>query len=142
MWTKLAAEMNGRYIAGSFTKNDKVEVDHENWTLTLDTYTVSTGKSSTTYTRMRAPFVNLTGFRFSVSRKNIFSGIGKAFGMQDIEVGDPPFDHDFIIKANEEARMRRLLWVETIRDLLSKQRSIQFSVKDDEGFFVTSFPEG
>ena len=51
---------------------------------------------------MRAPYMNLERFRFSVYRKTVFSGIGKLFGMQDIEIGDPPFDDSFIVKATDE----------------------------------------
>jgi hypothetical protein len=76
---------------------------------TLDTYAVSTGKVTIVFTRMRAPFVNPSGFRFRVYRKSIFSGLGKFFGMQDIEVNDPPFDHDFIVQGTDESRVRQLL---------------------------------
>ena len=88
IWRKLAGELEGRYVDGGFWKGDKVEVEHQDWTLTLDTYTVSTGKVTVVFTRMRAPFVNPGGFRFVVYRKSVFSGIGKFFGMQDIEIGD------------------------------------------------------
>ena len=52
------------------------------------TYTVSTGKTTIVFTRMRAPYVNPNSFRFTIYRKGFFSGIGKFFGMQDIEIGD------------------------------------------------------
>jgi len=119
-----------------------VEVEHGGWTLTLDTYVVSTGKVILTFTRMRAPYANPDGFRFTVYRKSIFSGLGKLLGMQDIEIGDPPFDEGFIVKATDEPAVRMLLANATIRDLLSKQKDIQLVVKDDEGWFGTKFPEG
>lgn len=34
--------------------------------VTLDTYVVSTGKSTVTYTRMRPPYVNPDGFQFNL----------------------------------------------------------------------------
>ena len=142
IWQQLSEAMHGRYVAGGFAKGDKVEVDHAGWTLTLDTYTVSTGKVTMVFTRMRAPFVNPDGFRFNIYRRNVFSGIGKLFGMQDIEIGDPPFDDDFIIQATDEAGVRSLLGSATIRDLLSKQKDVRFAIKDDEGWFGTKFPDG
>src|SRR6185436_8692658 len=63
-------------------------------------------------------------------------------GMQDIEIGDPPFDDDFIVQASDVPAIRTLLANATIRDLISKQKDIRFSVKDDEGWFGTKFPEG
>ena len=62
--------------------------------------------------------------------------------MQDIEIGDPPFDEGFIVKATDEPAVPMLLANATIRDLLSKQKDIQLVVKDDEGWFGTKFPEG
>jgi hypothetical protein len=142
IWRQLSETVGGHYVDGGLFGRDRVEVAHGEWTVTLDTYTVSTGKSSVTYTRMRAPFINASGFRFRIHRKNVFSGLGKLFGMQDIEIGDPDFNEHFIIQANDVPSIRRLLSNATIRDLISAQKDIALSVKDDEGVFVTRFPEG
>ena len=142
LWKKLSDEMQGHFVDGGFWKGDKVEVEHGEWTLTLDTYAVSTGKVTIVYTRMRAPFVNPTGFRFNVYRKSIFSGIAKFFGMQDVEVADPQFDHDFIVQATDESRVKQLLAVPKLRTLIAAQKDIHFGVKDDEGWFGTKFPDG
>jgi hypothetical protein len=142
VWRQLCAEIGAQYVEGGFWKGDKVQATHGSWTITLDTYTVSNGKTSTTYTRMRAPFVDPEGFRFVAYRKGIFSEIGKRLGMQDIEIGDEAFDRDFILKSDEEAKLRELLGSSKIRELISQQPDIYFAVKDDEGFFRSSFPEG
>jgi hypothetical protein len=142
IWRQLCTEIGAQYVEGGFWKGDKVQATHGPWTITLDTYTVSNGKTPTTYTRMRAPFVDPEGFRFTVYRKGIFSDVGKRFGMQDIEIGDEAFDRDFILKSNQESNLRELLGGSKIRELISQQPQIYFSVKDDEGFFGSSFPEG
>src|SRR5947199_210805 len=84
--------------AGGFWGGGKVQAHVGPWTVTLDTHVVSNGETSTTYTRMRAPYVNPDGFRFTIYRKGFFSDLGKLLGMQDIEVGDPEFDEAFILK--------------------------------------------
>ncbi len=137
-----SAEIGGQYVEGGFWKGDKVEATHGPWTIILDTYTVSNGKTSTVYTRMRAPFVDPEGFRFTIYREGIFSDVGKWFGMQDIEIGDEAFDRDFILKSNQELKLRELLGSSRIRELINQQPQIYFAVKDDEGFFRSSFPEG
>jgi hypothetical protein len=142
IWRKLSEEIEARYVAGTFWKGDKVVAEHGEWTVTLDTYVISTGKTTVVCTRMRAPYVNPGGFRFSVYRKSVFSGIGKLFGMQDIEIGDASFDDDFIIKATSESRVRELLADSRVRDLIARQKDIYFSVKDDEGWFGSKFPDG
>lgn len=142
IWTKLSEEVHGKFVEGGWAKGDKVQVEHNDWTLTLDTYAVSTGKVTVVFTRMRAPFVNPTEFRFLVYRKSIFSGLGKFFGMQDIEVNDPPFDDDFIVQSTDESRVRQLLASPKIRQLIAAQKDVNFGVKDDEGWFGTKFPDG
>ena len=142
IWRKLSDEVGGRYVDGGFWKGDKVQIDHDDWTLTLDSYAVSTGKVTIVYTRMRAPFVNPSEFRFLVYRKSVFTGLGKFFGMQDIEVGDEMFDHDFVVQSTDEGKIKILLAAPKLRELISAQKDINFGVKDDEGWFGTKFPEG
>ena len=144
IWQQFAAAVGGTMTQGSFWNGtgDKVEAAHGQWIVTLDSYTVSTGKSTMTITRMRAPYVNPDGFRFTVYRKSIFSGIAKWFGMQDINVGDPSFDDEFIIQGNDEARVRRLLAVPRLRYLIRLQPNIHFSVRHEgDSFWSTrNFP--
>ena len=142
VWQKLSHEVGGDFDDGGFWKGSKLEVKHGEWTITLDTYTVSTGKSSATYTRIRAPYINKDNFRFTIYRKSIFSGIGKALGMQDVEIGYPQFDDDFIIKGNDENLLRTLFANIKIRELISTQPRIHLQVKDDEGYFGSQFPRG
>jgi len=141
IWKKLSQEMDARFVEGSFTKADKVQVSHGEWTLTLDTYVVSTGKTVLHFTRMRAPYINPDGFRFTIYRKGIFSDIAKFFGMQDLEIGDDLFDRDFILKGTDETKIRMLLLNKKIRELIAAQKDIHFSVKDHEGWFGPEFPE-
>jgi hypothetical protein len=142
IWRQLSAETGARYVDGGFWKGDKVQAAHGEWTVTLDSYAVSTGKVTIVYTRLRAPFVNTEGFRFNIYRRTFFSGVAKKLGMQDVEVGDEEFDREFIVKGNDEGKLRSLLSNEKLRKLIAAQPSISFSVKDDEGYFGASFPEG
>lgn len=142
IWKSLSEQIGSQFIDGGFFSADKVVARVKDWTVTLDTYTVSTGKSSNTYTRMRAPYVNKDGFSFKIYRKSIFSGLGKALGGQDVEVGFPEFDEDFIIKGNDDYKLRTLFANSKIRQLIELQPNICLEIKDDEGWFAKSFPEG
>lgn len=142
IWRQLSEEVGGRYVKGGFRRNARVEVTHGEWTVTLDTYAVSTGKTTVVYTRMRAPYVNPDGFRFTIYRRGMFSDIGKFFGMQDVEVADPAFDRDFIVKGTDEGRLRSLFSSPRLRELLRHQPSMHLSVRDDEGWFGARFPDG
>ncbi|MFL6262175.1 MAG: DUF3137 domain-containing protein [Thermoanaerobaculia bacterium] len=143
VWRQLCAEIGADFVDGGFWKGDKVQAHVKNWTLTLDTYTVSSGHSHVTYTRMRAPFVSRDGFRFRIYRKSLFSGLGKMLGMQDLEVGHSlTFDDDFIVQGNDEHKVRALFANAEIRRLIQEQPKIRLEIKDDEGLFRPHFPEG
>jgi hypothetical protein len=142
IWSELSRELGGEFDEGGFFKNGKITLEHGEWTITLDTYVVSTGKSTIVYTRMRAPYVNKDGFRFNIYRKNVFTWIGKIFRMQDVEIGDPQFDDDYVIQGAPEEMVKRLFSNQEIRRLIENQKSIHFMVKDDEGWFKQKFPEG
>ena len=141
IWRQLSADIGADFVDGGFCKSDKVQATHGEWIVTLDTYTVSTGKVTIVYTRMRAPYVNPDGFRFTVYRRGLFSDIARALGMQDVQVGHEPFDNDFVIKGTSGEKLRLLFASPRIRELIEKQPDIHFSVKDDEGWFGASFPD-
>jgi hypothetical protein len=140
-WRRLGEEAGAEFIEGGFWKGSKVQAHVGPWTVTLDTHTVHTGHAHFTYTRMRAPFVNPEGFRFTAYRKGLFSELGKLLGMQDIEVGDPEFDGAFIVKGTDEFKVRDLFAAPEVRALMTAQPQIRLEVKDSEGWFGPSFPE-
>jgi len=142
IWRLLSNEIGGEFIDGGFWKGDIVTARVKDWMVTMDTYTVSTGKSTTTYTRIRAPYVNKDGFRFNIYREGLFGKIGKLFGMQDIQVGYPEFDNSYIIKGNDDYKVRMLFSNPRIRELIQYLPNIHFQVKDDDGWFGRSFPDG
>ena len=142
VWGQLAEQLRGQVTKGGFFGRSKVVVKTDNWILTLDTYTVSTGKSSATYTRMRAPYVNADNFQFTIYPEGFFSPLGRALSLQDIVIGDPQFDERFVIKGNDEARVRSFFNDDGLRALLYAQSNLFLQVKDDEGWFASSFPKG
>jgi hypothetical protein len=142
IWRQLCVEIGADFVAGGFWRGTKVQARVKRWTVTLDVYTVSSGHSRQHYTRLRAPYVNADGFRFLVYRAGLFTDVGKFFGMQDIAVGFPDFDREFVIKGNDETRLRHFFSYERIRELLQAQPEVRFEVVDDEGWFGADFPDG
>jgi hypothetical protein len=144
VWNLLRAQIGGEVIPGNIWRGDKLQVQAGDWTLTLDEYTqmLMVGKMNVpmTYTRMRAPFPNPSGFRFSIHRASIFTYLGTLLGMQDIQVGFPEFDEAFVIKGNNEAAVQSLCGSDTLRELVTAQPKFQLSIQDDEGWFQTKYP--
>ena len=141
MWEVLAAQIGARYEPGRrFGHRERVVADVPPWRVVLDCY--STGEMPTTWhTRMRAAYVNADGFRFTVYRKGLFTGFGKLLGLQDVAVGYPEFDDAFVIKGNDEQKLRRLFANAKLRALIQLQPQIHFCVNDDDGVFLP-YPKG
>ena len=138
-WTQLCQEIGADFVKGnSLWQGNKVQAHVGEWTITLDNYQAD----KVSYTRFRAPYINRDGLRFTIYHRNLFSNLGKALGMQDIEVGYPDFDDTFIIKGTDAAEVKALLDDAELRALLSKASFHCLSVQDDEGWFGAHFPEG
>jgi hypothetical protein len=142
IWSQLATDIGADYIEGGWFKGTGVVYEHGEWKLVLDTYTRSDGDNSTTYTRLRAPFVNKDGLYFKIYRTGFFSSVGKLFGMEDLEIGDPFFDESFVIKGNNQQKLTQLLSDRQLKELMHEQSRILLEIRDDEGWFGPSFPDG
>jgi hypothetical protein len=133
VWRQLADRIGGTFKDRDFWNGSAVEAMHGEWMLRLDTFTVSSGNSSQTYTRMRTPFFNPDGFRFQIKRAHFLTGLFKTFGMEDIEIGVDHFDRNFVISSNNPDRIRGLFSNKDFRDFVSVHPQLTLSIKDDEG---------
>ena len=139
IWRQLAREVDGQFREGSVFRPSAVQARTDDWIITLDT--LSDPNSGASYTRLRAPYFNPERFRFEIYRAGFFTELWKGMGMQDIEVGYPRFDRDFVIKGNKPGRVRRLFGNERIRRLIDALPRIRLSVKGHEGM-LSKFPAG
>jgi hypothetical protein len=146
VWEALRAQIGGEVVPGTLWHGKKLRADAGGWTVTLDEYAVMVNAGKTTvpimHTRMRAPFPNSRGFRFSIHRASVFSSIGAMLGMQDIQVRDPAFDEAFVIKGNNEDAVRTLCSSDRLRALVTAQPKFQIRVEDDDGWFGAKYPAG
>jgi hypothetical protein len=112
---------------------------HDGWRVTLDTDYNAATKSYDT--RMRARFRNPADFKFTIYRKGLLSGLATHLGMQDVEVGHEAFDREFVIKGNDEHRLKRLFGNPRMRELLEAQPAVHFAVVEP-GWFDGEKEEG
>lgn len=66
-------------------------------------------RRTTTYTAFEIQVSNTDGFEFHVYEQGLFTTLLTKFGMQDIQSGDEVFDKEFIIKSNDEEKIRNML---------------------------------
>ena len=138
IWRQLSDKMGARYAEGGFTRSDRVDVVHDEWTITLDCYYNAATKM--TYTRLSVPYTNPDAFQFTIYRKSVFSELGKRLGMQDIEVEHARFDDDFIVKGNDESKVRALFASRAIREQLDAQKDVHMSIDGGSSWFNRALP--
>lgn len=139
-WSALAQQTGAEFQDGNFFLAPVVVYDHQQWQMRLDTFTVSTGKSSTTYTRLRAPYMAQDDLIFKLMRKGFFGKIGDLLGMQDIRTGDSSFDDEFTVKGNNEVIIRELL-NEEVKYQLGRHTQIHLENKQKKRDFKQALPE-
>lgn len=66
-------------------------------------------RRSTTYTAFTLDVHNPDGFEFHIYEQGLFSTLLTKFGMQDIQTGDEAFDKEYIVKSNDESKVRTML---------------------------------
>ncbi|HEX3444052.1 MAG TPA: hypothetical protein VHS80_04990 [Chthoniobacterales bacterium] len=138
IWEQLAEEIGGNFYDGGLWLGDsKVRAHAGDWIVTLDTYR----ERGTTFTRLRAPFVNKDGFVFSIFREDSFED-RHSDDNQDLEVGQPDFDKTFVIKSNNVEEVKKLFSDEKIRKHLEKQPQVFFSAAKYSGWYSKDFPDG
>jgi len=118
LWRTLAGEMDGVIVSDRRGKPKGVRFEAGPWQVILDSYTQSNGNTSQTFTRVRSVFRAKDDLRFRVYRKSVFSGLGKALGMQDLEVGMPGVDEAYIVQSNSIGKVQSLLMRREVADPL------------------------
>ena len=106
---RLAAERLGfEFARGSWSGGPTLTGRLDGSPAEIRSYTKSSGKNSTRYTRYTLGFPPI-GVGLRLTRQ---SGVGllfKVLGTQDIEIGDPTFDEAFIVQAADPQAARAVL---------------------------------
>ncbi len=129
VWSEAASRIGAEYVGKTLKNPARIEKEHDNWKIVMDTYVVSTGKSTVTYTRVQAPFIWENDVIFKVSRKNIFSNLFGMFKMPAVETYDYDFNDSYIIRGNDEPVIRSIFENEKIRGLIQKTQKGVIQVK-------------
>lgn len=120
-WAAVATALGGtHHVPSKWWRGDEsVTATVAGVEVKLDTYTVSTGKSSQTYTRIAARIAHPPGVKSQCYRQGFWSTIGKLVGMQDVTLGAPAFDAAHVVKAENIAVVRRW-WTDATRALMTE----------------------
>ena len=124
-----ASELDATFVAGKRSSGDQVHLEHGPWKVILDTYVVSTGQTTVTYTRTRALYVARDNFTLRVSRRNVFTRIAELFGFYGLLVGDQGLERKYTIKSSNAPRARSLMGDRRLRELIMAQPSLQLEIR-------------
>ena len=72
------------------------------------------------------------GFRFAIWPQDFVDAVMHIIGAQDVSIGDEEFDKAFVIKANDERRVKHLLESQEIRSFLLAGRYPFFGIESSE----------
>jgi Zn-dependent protease with chaperone function len=133
VWRQVASDIGGDYQDGGLFGQDVLRYRSGDSEITLDTWIEVGGDDSTTYTRMRAPFVNKDVLSLKIYRAGLFAPVGPFLGIQDIQIGDPSFDENFVIQGNNHTKIRWLLGDTTLKELIQMQPDLCLEIRHDDG---------
>lgn len=118
-WAQVSRKLGLHYQAGSLMQDRYMAGTIDGFGVAVQTITRGSGKNSSKYTMYRISYPQPLAVIFSVSRQGFMSGLTKAFGAQDIEVGDLLFDNLVVIKGQQEPRVISFLTPERRRAIQS-----------------------
>ena len=133
-------------LLGLGTRKAKVRLYVKKWTITLyasreeSVRTGLTRVKAVEWTSMGTPYVSKDGFEFMIFPEGVWIEGGVCFDPQDVEVGYPELDRDFIIKANDESKVRALFANTKIPQLIQAHPSFErFGAGSYEGKYEVYF---
>jgi hypothetical protein len=106
---RLVAERFGLALEpGAWNRSPRLDGSVSGHPLTVDIHKRRTGKHKTAYTRFRVGVPRLPAGA-EIRAEGFLSGISRAFGVKDIEVGDASFDSQVLVKGRDPKALRAFL---------------------------------
>ena len=124
-----ASELDATFVPGYRSSGDQVHFEHGPWNVILNTYVVSTGQVTITYTRAQALYVATDDFTLRVTKKNAFTRIAELLGFYGLLVGDKDLESKYKIKSSNDPRARSLMMDRRLRELIMVQPSLQLDIQ-------------
>ena len=122
VWRDFADSKGGKVISDSSKDGDpiismQIPVEGTNAYVVIAPYSLK-GKSKGSGTSASLQFAPREHFVFRIRTEKGVDQIGKALGMQDIQLGDSDFDHKFLIQGTDLGKVRNLFADMKLRDLI------------------------
>jgi hypothetical protein len=140
-WPEFAKLLNADIKPGEFDGSEIIEYNYKNWKISFDHFTLWSSKYSSRFTRIIVPVSGRDNFRFEIYQSGILSSVAKIFGMQDIKVGLEEFDKKFIVKSNDEFKIKSMFMNSRIPQMLENLPELNLQTSDRKGIWEDKLPE-
>lgn len=128
-YRQVAQLLDGELQEGKRRSRDRVLVRRGPWSVWLDTYTVSTGQASVTYTRVRADFVGWRELRVAVRRRHWLDRLlGKMGFGRPLPVDRRLLEH-WVVKGQPDRRVPSLFSAPELTEAVLALCACQLYVK-------------
>ena len=107
-WQAASSTLGFDFASGSWGGGPTLTGTFDGAAAEIHSYTKSSGRSSTRYTRYTVGFPPI-GVGIRLSRQSGFGSILKVLGIQDIEIGESTFDEAFLVQATDPQAARAFL---------------------------------
>ncbi len=129
-WEAAAERTGGVVVRDAGGKPLELLIRHGPWTIRVEeSFNAATKGVDTS---ARAAFAGSDWFRCSIRRKTVMADLLVWLGMQDVQVGHPEFDSEFVVKGNDDAEIRQLFADGRLRALLLAHPGGRLQVTDPE----------
>ena len=125
IWRQLCSEIGAQYVEGGFWKGDKVQAHCGQWTITLGhLHRERRGNYAQPTLGFGHPTSTKTGFDSRSTARASSAILASCWGCRTWKWASRSFDEAFIIKGNDETKLRALFANPKIRQLIEMQPSI------------------
>lgn len=144
IWDAFAQETGGEYIQRKYWNSFRTLIHHKNFKIYFDYYTYYTSGKSTlsrTYTRVLIPFRSSSDFKFHIYKDEFVFKIAKIFGFQDVKIGKESFDKKFIIKTNNEQKLKNIFCDNHLLEQIESFEDLSLLISKEYGIWEEELPE-
>ncbi|HXF85960.1 MAG TPA: hypothetical protein VNK49_11290 [Anaerolineales bacterium] len=135
-WQELAARNGLRFEPGGMFSYPSLSGLYRGHNLWLRNIRRTHGKKhARTYTRLVLSLNNRANIRFGLYDEDIFSGVIKALGVQDVRTGDETVDERFMIKSQPETFAPSLFASASLRERLLRVKPMNLTLEGNELVF-------
>jgi len=105
----VSSELNLKYHPGSWSRQPFAEGVYGGRRVKIEAYTCRSGENSSIKTRIIVEHNGKATAEMMLYKEGVLTKIGKALGMQDIQLGNTEFDEKFLVKGKNPVQVKDIL---------------------------------